>query len=549
MRVKYSIPYLIYIVIFGLVPLFLTFVIVGLNLSSALKSAFAVTSPLEIIYNTFYFALFTAIVSTILGLILAITIDMYPKKYLILLVLLPFTIPFTSSALIWVISFYGGYGWFTYLMGINYDPLYFSKTALLAVSLVSAWSSVPLAFLLILASLRSIPNEVKESAQIDGLTASQYYSSVAFPYALKGILLSFLITFVLSMGNFDLPYVMTQGGPGFSTTTLPLMVYFMMFQYDNFSGGALFASILALIASIPAIGVALLVKRRGFRFSLLSIKIPDKIYKPLMLVATIIIIIFLDFPVYWMILVAIRPNSLDFVKPPILVPKSIDLSYLISSLQASVPYMISSLIVALIVGFLTILLSSLGAYEGARKFWFWLLILSIYIYALPSTSYVIPIYLMISDVHLINTWLGLALPSAIFTVTFAFWTMFSFYIDFPKVYEEAAEIDGMKNRIIRLILPLSRPFLIASFIISFIFSWHLLFYPLVLSETPYRMNFPPSGSETITIFALNAISQGSVNWALLASSALVASLPVIVISYIAQDYMLKGLYGGGVKGV
>ena len=155
---------------------------------------------------------------------------------------------------------------------------------------------------------------------------------------------------------------------------------------------------------------------------------------------------------------------------------------------------------------------------------------------------------MEADVNLINTWIGLALPSAIFTATFAFWTMFNFYIDFPKVYEEAAEIDGMKNKMLRLILPLSRPFLIASFIISFIFAWHLLFYPLVLSETPYNMNFPPSGSETITIFALNSITQGSVNWALLASSALIAALPVIIISYVAQDYVLRGLYSGGVKG-
>jgi len=548
MRVKYSLPYLIYITIFGIVPLFLTFVIVGLNINS-IKSVFTIANPLQIIYNTFYFSLFTALVSTVLGYILAVTVDMYPKKYIILLALLPFTIPFTSSALIWVISFYGGYGWFTYFLGLNYDPLYFSKTALTAVSLVSAWSSVPLAFLLILASLRSVPNEVKESAQIDGLSVSQYYLNVAFPYALKGILIAFLINFVLSMGNFDLPYVMTQGGPGFSTTTLPLMVYFMMFQYDNFAGGAFFASILALIASIPAIGVAMLVKKKGFKLSLPPIRIPDRIFKPLMLVISIIIIIFLDFPIYWMILVAFRPNTLDFVKPPILLPKSFDSSYFISSLEASVPYMISSLIVSLLVGLITILFSSVGAYEGARKLWFWLLILSIYLYALPSTSYIIPVYLMVADTHLINTWLGLALPSAIFTVTFAFWTMFSFYIDFPKVYEEAAEVDGMKNKMLRLILPLSRPFLIASFIISFIFAWHLLFYPLVLSETPYNMAFPPSGSETITIFALNAISQGSVNWALLASSALVAALPVIIISYIAQDYMLRGLYSGGVKGV
>ena len=545
--IRYSIPYLVYITIFGILPLILTFVIVGLNFNLA-KSAFSITNVGEIIYNTFYFSLFTAIVSTILGFILAIGVDMFPKKVLILLALLPFTIPFTSSALIWVISFYGGYGWFTYLLGINYDPLYFSKTALTAVSLVSAWSSTPLAFLLILASLRSVPVEVKESAQIDGLTLSQYYLNVAFPYALKGILLSFLINFVLSMGNFDLPYVMTQGGPGFSTTTLSLIVYFMMFEYDNFSGGALFAAILSLIATLPAIGVALLIKKGGFKVSLPAIKIPDKLFKPIILALTVIIILFLDFPVYWMILVATRPNNLDFVKPPILLPKSINLSYLISSFYSSIPYMISSIIVALIVGVITILLSSISAYDSARKFWFWLLILSIYLYALPSTSYIIPIYLMEADVNLINTWIGLALPSAIFTATFAFWTMFNFYIDFPKVYEEAAEIDGMKNKMLRLILPLSRPFLIASFIISFIFAWHLLFYPLVLSETPYNMNFPPSGSETITLFALNSITQGSVNWALLASSALIAALPVIIISYVAQDYVLRGLYSGGVKG-
>lgn len=121
MRVKYSLPYLVYITIFGIVPLFLTFIIVGLNINS-IKSVFTIANPLQIIYNTFYFSLFTALVSTALGYILAVTVDMYPKKYIILLALLPFTIPFTSSALIWVISFYGGYGWFTYFLGLNYDP-------------------------------------------------------------------------------------------------------------------------------------------------------------------------------------------------------------------------------------------------------------------------------------------------------------------------------------------------------------------------------------------------------------------------------------------
>lgn len=161
--------------------------------------------------------------------------------------MLPYTIPFTSSALIWTISLYGKYGWFTYFLGLNYDPLYFSSTALYAVTMVSVWTSIPLSFLIILSSLRSVPNYVKESAQIDNLTLSQYYSKIAIPMVGKAFWLSFLLEFIFALGNFDLPYVMTQGGPGFSTTTLPLLVYYEIFQLGSFSGGSIIAALLSVL--------------------------------------------------------------------------------------------------------------------------------------------------------------------------------------------------------------------------------------------------------------------------------------------------------------
>ncbi|MCY0859976.1 MAG: ABC transporter permease subunit [Sulfolobaceae archaeon] len=548
MKFKYSLPYLIYIFVFGVIPVVLTFFFVGVGIKSAL-SMFSVISPYEVLYNTFYFALFTAVFSVIIGYILAITADITNSRIVYILAILPFTIPFTSSALIWLISLYGGYGWFSYILGLKYDPLYFSKTALTAVSMVSVWSSIPIAFLIILASLRSIPKEIKEASQTDGLTLSQYYLNIAFPYALKGILLAFLMNFVLAMGNFDLPYVMTQGGPGFSTTTLPLAVYDMMFDYSNFAGGAFFAIILAAIASIPAVGIIILIKTKGFKISLPAARIPDKLFKYILYVVTAIVLVFLDFPVYWMVLVALRPPNLDFHYPPILYPKDVTYSYIISAFKASVPYLISSIIIGSGVGLISVFLSAPAAYESSRNSRFWTLMLSIYLYALPSASFVIPIYIYMAKLNLLNTWWSLILASPIFTATYAFWMMFNYYLDLPKVYEEAAEIDGMKNKFLRLILPLSRPFMTASFLLSFIFAWHLLFYPLVLSDTPYNMRFPPYGSETITIFALNAETQGSVNWGLLASSALIAALPVIILSYIGEDYILRGVYSGGVKGV
>lgn len=61
----------------------------------------------------------------------------------------------------------------------------------------------------------------------------------------------------------------------------------------------------------------------------------------------------------------------------------------------------------------------------------------------------------------------------------------------------------------------------------------------MLSDTPYNMGFPPKGAETITIFALQAIGDETVNWAALASSALIAALPVMVISFFTIDRVIK----------
>lgn len=86
---------------------------------------------------------------------------------------------------------------------------------------------------------------------MDGLTISQFYAKVAVPMIGKAFWISFLLQFVLAMGNFDLPYVLTQGGPGYSSTTLPLLVFDEIFLTGNFSGGEVVASILGLMATLP----------------------------------------------------------------------------------------------------------------------------------------------------------------------------------------------------------------------------------------------------------------------------------------------------------
>ncbi|MCG3109048.1 Trehalose/maltose transport system permease protein MalF [Metallosphaera sp. J1] len=546
---KYVYPYLVYITAFGIVPFLGAFALLGVNFKSAF-SIFELVPLGQIVVNTLIFAFFTALLSAVVGTILAILVDMTSRgsRMISLLTMLPYTIPFTSSALIWTISLYGKFGWFSYIFHVPFDPLYLSSTAIWAVTGVSIWSSIPVSFLVIVSSLRSIPREVREASVMDGLSLSQFYGKVAVPMIGKAFWISFLLQFVLAMGNFDLPYVLTQGGPGYASTTLPLLVFDEIFLSGNFSGGEVVAAILGLMATLPSIALIFLFrsKRRKFLPSV-NIRIPDSMFRSVIYVISAVILFLLDFPVYWMILVAFRNASLDFRAPPVLLPVKLTPSYFISSLEGAVPYLITSAVVGILASVFTVLISLPASYEASRRGLSWMLFLSIYLYSLPAASFIIPLYLLFTATRLLNTWWALILSTPIFTATFATWIFYNFYLDFPKAYDDAASVFGIKRKLTRIVFPLSRGTLFTVFLLSFVFNWHLLFYPLIFASTPYNMKFPPEGALTITVYALDAIGDQSLNWGLLASSALVAALPVMIVTLFAIDRVLRGDQRSGVK--
>ena len=85
-----------------------------------------------------------------------------------------------KSILIWSISLYGNCGWFSYLFHIPFDPLYLASTAMWAVTGVNIWSMILMSFLIMLSAFRSIPQEVREASEVDGLTLSQFYFSSSY---------------------------------------------------------------------------------------------------------------------------------------------------------------------------------------------------------------------------------------------------------------------------------------------------------------------------------------------------------------------------------
>ena len=580
----FYIPAVAYLILFALVPIAISISLSAPNSNfSSYIQLFQFTDFPRIVYNTLVFSVGTAVSSVLIGTAFAILVDSRRrgKRAISLIAYLPYMIPFTASALVWATLFNPGYGPVDPILkalGLPTIDWLSPSLQLYSLTMVSVWAGIPLAFLIILAGLTSVPKQVKEASSVDGMEMWDYYSSVALPLAKGAIITAFLMTLILAFGNFDLPYIISGAGgvPPTTMATLVVYAYAEMFYvgYPYIGQGLAAAIFIALLASIPGlllVRTTLSGSSRGDgrshlsgRLNLPAIhlrwpslpRIPNTPFKYLVYIVCALVSIFILFPVYWMVLIAFRPQSLDYLLPPVLYPTKIVTDVFISTVGQAAPEIITTIAVASAVTLLTILLAAPAAYTIARDKRKGLLGIMIYVFSLPSIVFVFGAFYIISNLHLLNTWTALILTEPLFTIPFVVWTMSNFYNSLPKQYEEAAMVDGYSRlrSFFSIVMPLARPGLIAAGMVAFIFAWHLLLFPLVLSQTPYNFSFPPIGSNTVTTFAIlfdPDSTGGTISnnvWTQLASSGIILAIPVIILSLVAQSYLLKGLYSGGTKG-
>jgi multiple sugar transport system permease protein len=580
----FYIPAVAYLVLFALVPMVISVYLSAPNSDfGSYVQLFQLADFPRIVYNTFFFSFGTAVSAVLIGTAFAVLVDSRRrgKRIISLIAYLPYMIPFTASALVWATLFNPGYGPVDPILkalGLPTIDWLSPSLQLYSLTTVSVWAGIPLAFLIILAGLTSVPKQVKEAASVDGMEMWDYYSSVALPLAKGAIITAFLMTLILAFGNFDLPYIISGAGGVPPTTMATLVVYAyaeMFYVGGSYTAQGLAAAIfIALIASIPGLllvrttlggskgGSGRLHAPRWLRMPSIRIRrpsfprIPGAPAKYLIYIVCALVSVFILFPVYWMVLIAFRPQSLDYVLPPVLYPTKVITDVFVQTISQASPEIITTLAVASAVTVLTILLAAPAAYTIAREKRRGLLGVMIYLFSLPSIVFVFGAFYIIVHLHLINSWGALILTEPLFTIPFVIWTMSNFYNSLPKQYEEAALVDGYSRlrSFFSIVMPLARPGLIAAGMVAFIFAWHLLLFPLVLSQTPYNFTFPPVGSNTVTTFAIlfdPDSTGGTISnnvWTQLASAGIILAVPVIILSLVAQSYLLKGLYSGGTKG-
>jgi multiple sugar transport system permease protein len=188
------------------------------------------------------------------------------------LVMLPWALPTAVMALAWAWIFNDAFGVLNDLLrrlGLVADPIAWlgePGTAMLALVIADVWKTTPFVMLIVLAGLQAIPEQVLEAARVDGLTAWQRLRRVVLPLLAPSLLVALAFRTVQAYGAFDLPYVMTGGGPGGSTETVSLLAYQNYFRYLEFGYGSAVAVqgvMLVAFLAVAMMGLARAARGRG----------------------------------------------------------------------------------------------------------------------------------------------------------------------------------------------------------------------------------------------------------------------------------------------
>jgi multiple sugar transport system permease protein len=205
----------------------------------------------------------------------------------------------------------------------------------------------------------------------------------------------------------------------------------------------------------------------------------------------------------------------------------------------------NSLVTAVVVTVLTTIIASLGGYAVARlRFPGRGIVASLILvlYLVPPALLFIPLYRVLAELGATNTLVSLFLSYPTFTVPFCTWLLIGFFKAVPRELEEAALVDGATRTaaLIRVLLPLAAPGIVASAIFAFTLSWNEFLYALVFIQDETMITVP---------VGLNLLIYGDVfSWGQLMAASVITTVPVIALYSFVHRWMVEGLTAGSVKG-
>lgn len=260
------------------------------------------------------------------------------------------------------------------------------------------------------------------------------------------------------------------------------------------------------------------------------------------------LVLLIAFPLLWMIVTSIKPQSELFRIPPTWVPETVTFEHYWRLLTETpfLTYFRNSVVLATSTTIFVVTLGTIGAYSLVRFKYRGretLAMLVLFTYLLPSVVLIIPLYLMMVAIGLSNTLVSLILAHTTFALPYALWLLRSFMEGVPEDLESAALVDGASRMgaFRDIILPQLLPGIISTALFTFILSWNEYLYALVL------VNSDSVAPLTTGVMSM-LISAFNIEWSLLMAASVMMSLPLIVVFAFLQSYLTSGFGAGGVKG-
>ncbi len=264
-------------------------------------------------------------------------------------------------------------------------------------------------------------------------------------------------------------------------------------------------------------------------------------------VATAVVMGIMLIPFVWLLLTTIKRPVEFLTWPPVVFPSHPTLDNYRTVLQ--IPFIgrffANTVIIASVSTFLAVVTGSAAAYSLARvRFPFninailaiWVLVTRMY----PAVATALPYFVLIKNLKLLDTQAALIITYTSFNIPFVVWLMLGFFQNIPADLERAAIVDGcsMWRRFVRIVMPLAAPGIIATTILSFILGWNEFLFAVILTSLR---------AKTAPVVMAGFITDKGLDWGAMTALGTMLVLPVLLLAWTSQRYLIRGLTLGAVK--
>jgi ABC-type sugar transport system permease subunit len=439
---------------------------------------------------------------------------------------------------------------------------------------VLAWASMGTGVVIYAAGLSAVPTELLDAAEIDGASWLQRVRYVLIPH-LRPIIEVWAVFQLISVFLFLYAwiFVLTQGGPGFSSMTIDYSVYDYAVN-SGYWGLAAAESVVIVLLVVAVMLTAWLVGRgatsrparsvaskvgvvagesgRVIRHWLRHVshhRMADALsarrlgWSPWRLLFVSVVAVTYLYPFFFLLSTALRP-TLDYARNPLGFPTHLTLSHMVfawnnANLGQAV---LNSVLAVSVCVLVTVVISTLGA--------FWLrrhpgrvggVVLTVVMasWLVPLVIFVLPLFVTLSRLHLTNNLPVLGVIYAATTVPFGLYFLSSYYKEgLPNEVLEAAAVDGasLLRTFARIVVPLTRPALGALAALAFVWAWGDLLVAVIMLSNPSRYTATVAAALLTGRFDFSPQAQ--------AAAAVIAMIPMLVVFLMAQRAIVRGFTAG-----